>query len=159
MLKRLIGVITVKNGWAVQSIGYKQHLPLGRAETIAENFDRWKMDEILVIDIDRSRAGEGPNFQLLEKITSKSLATPLCYMGGICGPSDALSLVNSGADRVAVDSLCHKDPEAFNEISVAVGRQAVIVCIKVSSCINNHAKKVSLALAVVTEVRRQTMPT
>ena len=28
MLKRLVGVITVKNNWAVQSIGYKKYLPL-----------------------------------------------------------------------------------------------------------------------------------
>lgn len=27
--KRLIGVVTVKNGWAVQSFGYRRHLPLG----------------------------------------------------------------------------------------------------------------------------------
>ena len=46
--KRLIGVITVKGGWAVQSFGYARHLPLGRPEILAENLDRWGADEILV---------------------------------------------------------------------------------------------------------------
>ena len=32
--KRLIGVITVRQGWAVQSFGYQRHLPLGRPEVL-----------------------------------------------------------------------------------------------------------------------------
>ena len=46
--KRIIGSITVLNGWAVQSIGYSQYLPLGRPSVIAENLDRWGADEILI---------------------------------------------------------------------------------------------------------------
>ena len=126
MLKRLIGVITVKDDWAVQSIGYKNYLPLGRPEVIAENYDRWNLDEILVVDIDRSRHGLGPNFDLLSKVTAKRISTPLCYMGGIRDSSDALQLINSGADRIAVDSLFRKDPDKIYEISDAIGRQAVI---------------------------------
>ncbi|MFT5211438.1 MAG: cyclase [Flavobacterium sp.] len=126
MLKRLIGVITVKNNWAVQSIGYKKYLPLGRPEVIAENYDRWLLDEIIVVDIDRSKYNLGPNFELLKKITSKALMTPLCYMGGIRDSSDALELIRKGADRVAIDSLFRKEPDSVSEIVDAIGRQAVI---------------------------------
>ena len=52
--KRLIGVITVKDDWAVQSIGYKSYLPLGKPKIIAENLDRWGVDEIICLSIDRS---------------------------------------------------------------------------------------------------------
>ena len=126
MLKRLIGVITVKDGWAVQSFGYKRYLPLGRPEVIAENYDRWKLDEILVVDIDRSRLELGPNFDLLQRITAKRLSTPLCYMGGVRGTADALQLISTGADRIALDSLFRQNPAAAHEISEVVGRQAVI---------------------------------
>ena len=126
MLKRLIGVITVKDNWAVQSIGYKRYLPMGRPEVIAENYDRWQLDEIFVIDIDRSRFGQGPNFGLLEKITGKNLMTPLCYMGGIRDSDDALKLISLGADRIALDSLFRECPSAVETISNAIGRQAVI---------------------------------
>lgn len=126
MLKRLIGVITVKDNWAVQSIGYKNYLPLGRPEVIAENYDRWNLDEILVVDIDRSRKGLGPNFDLLAKITDKRISTPLCYMGGIRDSNDALQLINLGADRIALDSLFRKDPDIAYKIADTIGRQAVI---------------------------------
>jgi imidazole glycerol-phosphate synthase subunit HisF len=126
MLKRLVGVITVKNNWAVQSIGYKKYLPIGRPEIIAENYDRWQLDEILIIDIDRSKLNLGPNYELLEKITSKRLMTPLCYMGGIRSSHDALKLINRGADRIALDSLFRHNPDIVDTIADTIGLQAVI---------------------------------
>ena len=46
--KRLIGIVTVRQGWAVQSFCYNRYLPLGRPEFIVENLDRWGADEILI---------------------------------------------------------------------------------------------------------------
>lgn len=126
MLKRLIGVILVKNNWAVQSIGYQRYLPLGRPEIIAENYDNWQLDEILIIDIDRSKLNLGPNFQLLDKVAQMKLMTPLCYMGGIRGVDDALQVIKKGADRIAMESLYKTDPSSASLIANSLGRQAVI---------------------------------
>lgn len=126
MLKRLIGTIIVHGGQAVQSIGYARYLPLGRPEVIAENYDRWQLDEILVIDIDATRAGAGPNLELMRRIAAKKLMTPLCYMGGVRNPNDALALVAAGADRVAMESTFLDDPDSATAVAQAVGKQAVI---------------------------------
>lgn len=129
MLKRLIGVITVKNDWAVQSFGFNRYLPLGRPEVIAENLDWWQIDEILIANIDRTKLNLGPNFRLLEKISKKRLMTPLSYLGGVRNSDDAINLVNSGADRVALESLFVEDRVEAHRISEAIGRQAVIRCL------------------------------
>lgn len=126
MLKRLIGVITVKNGRAVQSFGYRRHLPLGRPEVIAENFDRWQVDEILVLDIDRSRQQAGPDIGLVERIGERKIMTPLAYAGGVRGAEDAVALVRAGADRIAMDTLFRDDPFACRAVAEAIGRQATI---------------------------------
>jgi cyclase len=126
LLKRLVGVITVRENWAVQSIGYNRYLPLGRPEVIAENFDSWQLDEILVVDIDQSKRGAGPNFDLLKKISDQKIMTPICYMGGVRGVDDALQLIKSGADRIAIDSLYRTDLDAAYSIAGAIGRQAVV---------------------------------
>ena len=126
MLKRLVGVITVHNNWTIQSIGFKNYLTLGKTEVIAKNYDRWQLDEILVVDIDRSKSNQGPNFELLKKIASKKLSTPLSYMGGIRNAGDALNLISQGADRIAIDSLFRKNEQNAFEIADALGRQAVI---------------------------------
>lgn len=124
--KRLIGVVTVKNGWAVQSFGYSRYLPLGKAECLVENLDRWGADEILVQVIDRSVAGAGPDLELLEKIAQLGLGTPLIYGGGIRTVEDGVKVIQSGADRFTVDSLLHDDLSVVTGLGERLGAQAVI---------------------------------
>ena len=46
--KRIIGIVTVIENQAVQSIGYNKYLPLGSPEYQIENLDNWKIDEIII---------------------------------------------------------------------------------------------------------------
>jgi len=128
--KRLVGVITVKQGWAVQSFGFQRHLPLGRPEVVAENLDRWGVDEILLQCIDRSRSGagpgEGPDLALLDRLSRQGLSTPLIYQGGIRSVDDAVAAVQAGAERIAVDSLLRDDPATAAALAGPLGAQAVI---------------------------------
>jgi cyclase len=130
--KRLIGVVTVKNGWAVQSFGYCRYLPLGKPECLVENFDRWGADEILVQVIDRSAAGWGPDFELLERLGALGLATPLIYSGGIRSVADGVKLVQFGADRIVVDALLHEDLSPVRRLSERLGAQALIASLPLS---------------------------
>ncbi len=124
--KRLVGVVTVKDGWAVQSFGYDRHLPLGKPEVLIENLDRWGADEIILQCIDRSVRRAGPDLKLLERVSRKGLSTPLIYAGGICTAEDAVAVVKAGADRICVDSLLHDAPQTLQELSAPLGAQAVI---------------------------------
>lgn len=124
--KRLIGVVTVKNGWAVQSFGYRRYLPLGKPECLVENLDRWGADEILVQVVDRSAANSGPDFKLLERLGALGLETPLIYAGGIRSVLDGTKAVQLGADRIVIDALLHEDFLSIRGISERLGAQAVI---------------------------------
>jgi cyclase len=124
--KRLIGVVTVKDGWAVQSFGYMRYLPLGRPEVLVENLDRWGADEILVQCIDRSTLGLGPDFALLERIGRLGLATPLIYAGGIRSVDDARRVIQGGADRIGLDALLHDAIAVVDELAHCLGAQALI---------------------------------
>ena len=128
--KRLVGVITVKEGWAVQSFGYARYLPLGRPEVMAANLDRWGADEILLQCIDR--AGAGPDLGLLNQVSRQGLSTPLIYAGGVRNAADGISAVKAGADRVCVDALLHDDLQALLAICESLGAQAVIAALPLS---------------------------
>ena len=130
--KRLIGVVTVKNGWAVQSFGYRRYLPLGKPECLVENLDRWGADEILVQVIDRSAGNEGPDFKLLERLGALGLETPLIYAGGIRTVADGVKLIQLGADRIAVDSLLRDDLKTVSGLSEQLGAQALIASLPLS---------------------------
>ena len=124
--KRLIGVVTVKDGWAVQSFGYRRYLPLGRPEVLVQNLDRWGADEILVQCIDRSSGGLGPDLETLGRLSKLGVATPLIYAGGISDREDALRVVSQGADRIMVDAMLQDSPGLLETVARDLGTQAVI---------------------------------
>jgi imidazole glycerol-phosphate synthase subunit HisF len=130
--KRLVGVITVKNGYAVQSFGYNKYLPMGAPNVLVENLDRWGVDEIILQCIDRSRNGEGPDLALLEKISSEGRSTPLIYSGGINSVESAIMAIQAGADRICIDSLLHDSPQSLENVSSRLGAQALIASLPVS---------------------------
>jgi cyclase len=129
--KRLIGVVTIRNNMAVQSFGYDKYLPLGNPVNLIENLDRWGADEILVQVIDRSRIQNGPDFELLETLSTRGLSTPLIYSGGINSHEMAIEVIKKGADRVVVDSAFHSDPQIVKNITQSLGNQAVILALPV----------------------------
>lgn len=126
MIKRLIGVVTIKEDWVVQSFRFNEYLPLGRPETVVENLDRWQLDEILILNIDRTTSNLGPNFSLLEKLGDLGITTPLSYMGGVRKVSDAIDLLKCGADRIGIENLFNENLNEVRAISDAIGKQAVI---------------------------------
>ena len=130
--KRLVGVVTVKDGWAVQSFGYRRYLPLGKPEVLIENLDRWGADEIILQCIDRSVQQAGPDLKLLERVSRKGLATPLIYAGGIRTSDDAVATIKSGADRICVDALLHDEPGSLEALSAPLGAQALIASLPLS---------------------------
>lgn len=130
--KRLIGVVTVRDGWAVQSMGYRRYLPVGKPECVVENLDRWGADEILVLAIDRSSRKLGPDFALLQKLARMGLSTPLIYSGGIRSAGEGVKVVQMGADRVAVDALLQDTPSEVEDMATRLGAQAVIATLPVS---------------------------
>lgn len=130
--KRLVGVVTVKDGWAVQSFGYQRYLPLGKPECIVENLDRWGADEILVQVIDRSINGLNPDFELLGNLGRLGLETPLIYSGGIRSIDDGVQAIQSGADRLVVDSILHDGLTVVRGLSERLGAQAIIAALPLS---------------------------
>jgi cyclase len=130
--KRLIGVVTIKNGWAVQSFGYRRYLPLGRPECLVENLDRWGADEILVQVIDRSAPSGGPDYELLDRLALLGLGTPLIYGGGIRSVEDGVQVIQRGADRIILDAVLQDAPGVVHDLSVRLGAQALIAAMPMS---------------------------
>ena len=127
--KRFIGVITVRQGWAVQSFGYNRYLPIGRPEVLLENLDRWGADEILLQCIDRSGFDLGPDFDFLKRVGELGLSTPLVYAGGLRSADDAAKSINLCADRVMFDALLRDRPDEVYKAGRELGAQALIACL------------------------------
>jgi cyclase len=128
--KRIVGVITVIDSLAVQSEGFGRYLPIGRPEICVENLDRWGVDEILIVSIDRSMRNLGPHFDLIKRLNKIKIRTPVSYGGGIRDAADAKNIISLGCERVVVDRLILSgDVKSIEEIGNVIGVQAVIASV------------------------------
>lgn len=129
MLKvRLIPCVITKNELVVQSFNFKKYLPIGSLKTAIEFFVNWDVDEILIIDIDASRDGRRPNFDLVSK-AARECFVPLTIGGGINSISDVRELLNAGADKVCLNNVVYRNPRIVTEISDIFGSQCVTISI------------------------------
>ena len=129
--KRLIGVVTIRNGHAVQSFSYNSYLPLGDPLCLIQNLNRWGVDEIFIQVIDRSINKLGPDFDLLNKIGEIRISTPLIYCGGIRNVNDAINVIKHGSDRIVLDHLLRNSNSELISISKALGSQALIASLPI----------------------------
>ena len=125
--KRLLGAVVVRQGWAVQSFGYRRWLPLGKPECLVENLDRWGADGIVVLVIDRGN--HGPDLRLIERLGSLGLSTPLTYGGGLATEEQARAVVRAGAERLVLDAVLSQNPQAVGAMASAVGVQALVAAL------------------------------
>ena len=163
---RVFPVVTVRGGRAVQSFNYEHYRPLGDPAILVQNFDRWKVCEILINCIDATSKFQRPDFSLVEKLAYLNVSTPLTYGGGIKSCNDGVRLINVGCDRLLVETGFWDEPNEFIKLSSKLGKQALILsmpiiiidgeCLRYDYRTNNvfpiHEKSLSLIDEIFSEV-------
>jgi len=125
--KRVIATIIIKDGWAVQSIGFNNYLPVGKAEIAAEFFNEWGVDEIALIDISATRNNTLIQSETVKKVASK-IFTPLSVGGGIKTIDDIRLILDHGADKVIINHALKKSDFIQKAIHY-FGKQCIIASV------------------------------
>lgn len=128
--KRVIACLVVKDGVVVQSIGFKNYLPVGRPDIAVEFLNQWGIDEILLIDITASKKGHQPDFKMVKELSRKCYV-PLAIGGGITKVEHISELMHCGADKFSINKKALDDPSFIKETALIYGNQCVIVSIDV----------------------------
>lgn len=132
MLKpRLIGGIVVRDGWAVQSIGFRRYLPLGDPAIMAEHLNRWGIDEILLLDISARHRGRGPDLELVRRV-ARQCFVPLTVCGGVREVEDVRRVLGAGGDKIGINSAAIVDPQLLRRVADRFGEQCVVASIDVA---------------------------
>ena len=93
-------------------------------------FNDKEVDELVVLDIDASRDGREPNYQLIEEISGECFM-PLAYGGGITSVEQAKRLIRSGVEKLILNTSAIHHPDLIADISQIFGSQAVVASIDV----------------------------
>ncbi|WDP89715.1 MAG: imidazole glycerol phosphate synthase subunit HisF [Desulfobacter sp.] len=130
MLKnRLIAVILLRRGQVVQSVRFK-HTNIIHYDPIhaVESFNRWAVDEIVLLDVTREKSGRPLFLDALDRISSQCFV-PLSAGGWVADPADARELLSHGADKVVVNTQAFQSPRLVTELAGRFGSQCVVVSI------------------------------
>jgi len=123
--KRLIACLIIKDNLIVQSQEFKNYFPIGKPNFSIEFVARWDVDEIILLDISNKRNN---NYSQL-KLFIKKCFVPITYGGGIKSIRDVHNVINSGADRISINTNAINNPEFIENIAKIYGEQCVVVSI------------------------------
>jgi imidazole glycerol-phosphate synthase subunit HisF len=126
MLKpRVIPCLLVHNKGLVKTTKFKDPKYVGDPLNAVRIFNEKIVDELMVIDIDATKNNEAPNFDFIRNLATEC-RMPLCYGGGVKTAQQAKTIINMGAEKVAISSEVIKDPSLVSKMSKAVGSQSVV---------------------------------
>lgn len=150
-LRRIIGTIFTRGPLAVQSIAFKRHLPVGDPVVVAEAYDQWQADEIVLADITATAEGRLVSKDIINRAT-RHLRTPLTVGGGIQTIAQVEDLLRSGADRVFINTTAREKGQFVHDAAQFFGSQCIVAWIDV-------LRDASGALRVYDHLTRSTLGT
>ena len=122
---RIIARLDVKTGFLIKSIKFDGQKKIGPPENFAFKYYENNIDELLILNNTGSLFNTLLDSNILEKIRSK-VSIPISAGGGISSTKDAEKLINSGCDKIIINSLLYENPKVFSEIVSVFGSSSVI---------------------------------
>jgi len=139
MLKhRIIPCVLLKDWQLVKSIEFKSFRTIGHPVSTARIYNARGVDELILLDIDASLNNEPINLELIEDI-SNELFVPLTIGGGIKNIEDIYNILDSGADKISINTKALESLDFITEASNVFGSQCIVCSIDVKK-INNKYK-------------------
>jgi imidazole glycerol-phosphate synthase subunit HisF len=136
MLKvRVIPCLDVKDGRVVKGINFVDLRDAGDPVAAAIAYDAAGADELTFLDITASNENRGIILDVVRR-TAEACFMPLTVGGGVRTVADIRALLQSGADKVSINTAAVHRREFVKEAAEKFGDQCIVVAI--------DAKKVSL---------------
>ena len=126
--KRIIPCLDVNDGRVVKGINFIELKDAGDPVEIAKSYNEQGADELTFLDITASSDNRGLLFNIVEKVANQ-IFIPLTVGGGVRNCEDIRNLLNSGADKVGINTSAIINPDFVSESSSRFGSQAIVVAI------------------------------
>ena len=125
---RLIPCLDVAHGRVVKGVSFVGLRDVGDPVELARFYSDGGADELVFLDI-TATPGEAATMTSVVARVADVLEIPFTVGGGVRSVEDATRIIESGADRVALNSAALADPSLITAIAQRYGRQAVVVSI------------------------------
>ena len=142
LAKRIIPCLDVRDGRVVKGVSFQNLTDAGDPVENARFYDEQGADELVFLDITASHEKRKTILDVVER-TANDVFMPLTVGGGIKTLEDIRDLLNSGCDKISINTTAVRDPYFIKKASERFGSQCIVVAV--------DAKRVTGKLTDVSE--------
>ena len=126
--KRIIPCLDIKDGRTVKGVNFVNLRDAGDPVELGKLYSDQGADELVFLDITATHERRKTLAALARDIAS-NLSIPFTIGGGISALEDAHVLLESGADKISINSAAVRNPGLIDELALNFGSQFVVVAI------------------------------
>ena len=126
--KRIIACLDVRDGRVVKGVNFSDLSTAGDPASLARRYNAEGIDELVILDVTATLENRRALADTIRRVSAE-LFIPLAVGGGIRAEADAEAAIESGADKVALNSAAIADPSLISRLARRYGSQAVVVAI------------------------------
>jgi cyclase len=122
---RVIPCLLLRGHGLVKTRKFKDPVYVGDPVNAVRIFSEKEVDELVILDIDASREGREPNYELVAEIAGECFM-PVAFGGGIKTLDQARKLIRCGIEKVVINTASIESMGFIREIADVFGSQAVV---------------------------------
>ncbi len=138
--RRIIPCLDVKDGRVVKGVRFRDHRDAGDIVEHASRYRDEGADELVFYDIGASAEGRSLELEWVRKVAAV-IDIPFAVAGGIRSRNDAAACLDSGADKVSINSPALERPALIDELAREFGSQCVVLGVDSSERDGEHFVK------------------
>lgn len=147
---RVMPCLLLRGHGLVKTRKFKDPVYLGDPVNAVRIFNEKEVDELVILDIDASREGREPDYEVIAEIAGECFM-PVAYGGGVSTLEQARRLIRCGVEKVVINTAATESCDVIRETAKVFGRQAVVGAIDVKKTLLGGYRVVSKSASV--EVR------
>lgn len=128
--QRVIPSLLLSRGGLVKTKKFANPKYVGDPVNAIRIFNQKEVDELIVLDIDASKNGKGPDYAVIELFAAECFM-PLCYGGGITTVDQASILFEMGVEKVSIQTGAFRNLDLITDIASRFGSQSVVASIDI----------------------------
>lgn len=128
LAKRIIPCLDVDKGRVVKGVKFFEHVDAGSVADCARRYEQEGADELVFYDITASHEDRDLTVDVLRD-ASEHVFMPLTVGGGVRTIDDVRLMLNSGADKVSINSAAVLNQTLIKRAALRFGSQCIVLAI------------------------------
>jgi cyclase len=151
---RVIPCLLIRGNGLVKTRKYKDSVYIGDPVNAVRIFSDKEADEIIILDIDASKRGLEPNYELIAEIAGEAFM-PFAYGGGVRNLEQINRLIRAGVEKVVINTQATESMNTILEAVKIYGSQAIVGAVDVRKKLFGGYAVVSNSGTVKTDLNLQ----